>query len=91
MVKIAKFLGPPTNLPKEAQWFTLNAAEGAKVDWNVFLAHRVAEMGEEDPLGAYAIDLVKALVTYDVSERLSTQQVLEHPFLTHTFNDPAVE
>ena len=49
LVKIAKFLGPPTKLPKEAQWFTLNAAEGQKVDWVAFFAHRVAEM--DGPLG----------------------------------------
>ena len=42
LAKIAKFIGPPTNLPKETQWFTLNADSGSKVvDWNVFLAGRV--------------------------------------------------
>ena len=41
LAKISKFLGPPTNLPKEAQWFAISSDGGQVVDWNAFFAHRV--------------------------------------------------
>ena len=42
LAKIAKFLGPPTKLPKEAQWFSLDNQDGPKIDWNVFYDYRIA-------------------------------------------------
>lgn len=42
LAKISKFLGPPTNLPKEAQWFSINSPSGQVVDWKVFYDYRIA-------------------------------------------------
>lgn len=68
--KISKFIGQPTKLPKEAQWFTLNSANTAPVvDWHTFFSHRVAQ---SEVLASQAIDLVSQLLVYDEDARLST-------------------
>ena len=60
LAKISKFLGPPTNLPKEAQWFAINTDHGQIVEWNSFFAHRIGN--HSCGLGAHAVDLVKHLI-----------------------------
>ena len=62
--KISKFLGPPTNLPKEAQWFAVNSEQAEVVDWDQFFAHRTCD--GENELGVQAVDLVKKLIIYEV-------------------------
>ena len=70
LAKISKFLGPPTNLPKEAQWFAMGNSDSAQlIDWDQFFIHRSIEHGD---LGSHAIDLVKKLIIYEVSDRPST-------------------
>ena len=57
----------------------MNSDSAQLIDWDQFFFHRSVEHGD---LGTHAIDLVKKLITYEVQDRLTTNQVLQHPFLT---------
>ena len=55
LAKIAKFLGAPTSLPREAQWFSIKTPQELQVDWNNYFAHRIRQNEE---LGSHAVDLI---------------------------------